>query len=607
MKRIQSVFASALVALLVLSGTTASFVAAQDATPAASATATPLADVATPGGTLPGNPQVQLVKIADGLADPVNVNTADDGSGRLFIVERIGLIRVVDKDGKLLPDPFLDIQSLVKTDFLEQGLLGLAFHPDYTKTGLFYVYYVDYQTNGDTVLAEFHVSQDDPNKADPDSERILMTQDEPFVNHNGGTVKFGPDGYLYWAMGDGGLAGDPYDNAQRLDVMLGKILRIDVDARDAGAYGIPKDNPFANTGVVLPSSQAGQMAQDGSYHPAARREICDWGVRNPWQFGFDPKTGDMYIADVGQNAWEEVDFLPAGQTCGQNLGWDHNEGAHCYPPGAASCDKIGLLPVANYDHASGDCSITGAGVYRGADSPTLDGIYFNSDFCSGRIYGLMRDANGAWVYQNLLQTALSVTGAGEDQDGNVYFTACNCKYSRTYNALDNPGGSLWKVVQADKVPSGAETAPTPTPTPAATGTEAATAAPSESTPAPTEAATEAPSASTPTGAASPAASGGEAQTAVTVEMVDIAFNPKEFTIPANTDVVVTLPNNGASQHNFAVDDHNNPNVKNLGISVDVGPGETKTVTINAPAGDYYFYCNVPGHEAAGMFGTMHVK
>jgi len=589
MRRFQFAFAFALVALMALSGTGLSLTSAQDATPAA-ATATPIADVATPGGTLPGSPQVQLVKIADGLADPVNLASTDDGSGRLFIVERIGLIRIVDKDGKLLPGPFLDIQSMVKTDFLEQGLLGLAFHPDYAKTGLFYIYYSDYLTNGNTVLAEFHVSKDDPNKADPASERVLMTQVKPYVNHNGGTVKFGPDGYLYWSMGDGGLAGDPYDNAQRYDVLLGKILRIDVNTRDAGAYGIPKDNPFANTGVVLPAAQAGQMAQDGSYHPAARREICDWGVRNPWQFGFDAKTGDMYIADVGQNAWEEVDFLPAGQTCGQNLGWDHNEGAHCYPPGAASCDKIGLLPVADYDHAKGDCSITGAGVYRGTESPTLDGIYFNSDFCSGRIYGLQRDASGKWVYQSLLQTGLSVTGAGEDQSGDIYFTACSCKYSRTYNALDNPGGSLWKVVQADKVPSGAVIAPTPTATPAATATggtpEAASAG-----------------AATPVGTT--AAGGAAAGTAIV--LVDIAFQPKEATIAANQDVVVTLTNHGAAAHNFSITDHNNPNVPNLKISVDLAPGATKTVTINAPAGDYYYYCNVPGHEAAGMFGTLHVK
>ncbi len=579
MKRFRLFFALALIAMIALGESGFVLASAQQTDPAA--TATPLADVATPGGTLPNNPSIQLVKVAGGLADPVNLASANDGSSRLFIVERVGMIRVIDKDGNLLPDPYLDISALVKTDFLEQGLLGLAFHPEYATNGLFYVYYSDYQTNGDTVLAEFHVSADDPNKADPASERVLITQDKPYVNHNGGTVHFGPDGYLYWVMGDGGLAGDPYDNAQRFDVLLGKMLRIDVDARDAGAYGIPADNPFADTGVVLPSDQASTKAQDGSYHPAAKREICNWGLRNPWQFSFDMTTGDMYIADVGQNAWEEINYLPAGQTCGWNFGWDHNEGAHCYPPEAQQCDKLGVLPVANLDHASGDCSITGIGVYRGQESPSLDGIYFNSDFCSGRVYGLAQDSNGTWIYQSLLQTSLSVTGSGQSESGELYLTSCACQFSRTYNPMDNPEGAVWRVVQTDKVPQGAEVAPTPIATPAA---EAAT-------PVPTQA----------------AAPGNDAQGQPAIELVDIAFQPTELTIAAGQDVTVTLTNNGATMHNFSITDHNNSGVENLNISVELAPGQTQTVTVNAPAGDYYFFCSVPGHEAAGMHGTMHVK
>ena len=579
MKRFRLLFALALIALIALGESGFLLASAQPADPAA--TATPLADVATPGGTLPGNPSIQLVKVAGGLADPVNLASANDGSSRLFVVERVGMIRVIDKDGNLLPDPFLDISALVKTDFLEQGLLGLAFHPEYATNGLFYVYYSDYQTNGDTVLAEFHVSADDPNKADPASERVLMTQDKPYVNHNGGTVHFGPDGYLYWVMGDGGLAGDPYDNAQRYDVLLGKMLRIDVDARDAGAYGIPADNPFADTGVVLPSDQASTKAQDGSYHPDAKREICNWGLRNPWQFSFDMTTGDMYIADVGQNAWEEINYLPAGQPCGWNFGWDHNEGAHCYPPEAAQCDKLGVLPVANLDHANGDCSITGMGVYRGQESPSLDGIYFNSDFCSGRVYGLAQDSDGTWIYQSLLQTSLSVTGSGQGESGELYLTSCACQFSRTYNPMDNPDGAVWRVVQTDMVPQGAELAPTPVASPAV---EAAT-------PVPTEAAT----------------SGNDAQGQPAIELIDIAFQPTELTIAAGQDVTVTLTNNGATMHNFSITDHQNSGVENLNISVDLAPGQTQTVTINAPAGDYYFFCSVPGHEAAGMHGTMHVE
>ena len=435
--------------------------AAQGATPTAQSPTD--GNTVEPGGTIPGNPSVQLVKVAGGLADPINIAAPDDGSGRIFIVERIGMIRIVDKDGKLLPDPFLDISNVVKTDFLEQGLLGLAFSPDYKSNGLFYVYYSDYQTNGHVYLAEYKVSADDPNKADPDSARLLLTQEKPFINHNGGTIHFGPDGYLYIAIGDGGLAGDPYDNAQRYDVLLGKILRIDVNAQGDQPYGIPKDNPFADTGVVLPSSQASKMAQDGSYHPAARREICDWGLRNPWQFSFDKKTGDLYIADVGQNVWEEVNFIPANDVCGNNFGWDKNEGAHCYPDSLTSCDKVGTLPVANYSHQSGGCSITGIGVYRGQESPTLDGIYFNSDFCSGSIYGLKQGDDGTWNYQILLDTDLQVTGSGQNADGELYVTTCNCTYGKAYDPQKNPEGAVWRIVQSDKVPSGAETAPVASP------------------------------------------------------------------------------------------------------------------------------------------------
>jgi len=435
--------------------------AAQDSTPTAMSPED--GAVVEPGGTLPGNPSVQLVKVADGLADPINVAAPDDGSGRLFIVERVGRIRIVDGDGNLLPDPFLDISDVVKTDFLEQGLLGLAFSPDYQDNGLFYVYYSDFQTNGHVYLVEYSVSDDDPNVADPDSARLLLTQEKPFVNHNGGSIHFGPDGYLYIAIGDGGLAGDPYDNAQKVDVLLGKILRIDVTPDGSAPYSIPDDNPFADTGVVLPSSQASQKAQDGSYHPAAKREICDWGLRNPWQFSFDSQTGDLYIADVGQNVWEEVNFIQADQPCGHNFGWDINEGGHCYPTEATSCDKIGVLPVANYAHSTGGCSITGVGVYRGDVSQDLDGIYFNSDYCSGSIYGLMQGDDGTWVYQILLDTDLSVTGSGQGADGELYVSSCDCVYGNSYDPEANPSGAIWRIVQDDQVPEGSEVAPASSP------------------------------------------------------------------------------------------------------------------------------------------------
>jgi glucose/arabinose dehydrogenase len=452
-----------------LGGASLASVAAQSATPALGGVPGSQAPgpVATPGGTLPGNPKVQLVKVADGFYNPVNVAAPDDGSGRLFVVDRVGYLWIVDKAGKRLPTPFLDLTSVVKTDFLEQGLLGLAFHPNYKQNGLFYVLYNDYVTSGSDFLVQYKVSAGDPNTADPNSAQLLIAQPKPYVNHNGGTVHFGPDGDLYWTMGDGGLAGDPYDNAQRYDTLLGKVLRIRVPAANGQGYAIPPDNPFAKTGVVLPSEQASKMAQDGSYHPIARRELCDWGLRNPWQFAFDPKTGDLYVADVGQNTWEEVDFAPAGQVCGHNFGWDFNEGGHCYPPSEQTCDKIGTLPVANYNHLQGDCSIAGIGVYRGAASPSLDGIYFNSDFCSGKVYGLERGQDGRWQYQVLLRTSLKVLGAGQDPSGELYLTSCpGCKYSMSYRPLtEAPTGAVWRIVQADKVPAGAQTPPSGTPSP----------------------------------------------------------------------------------------------------------------------------------------------
>jgi glucose/arabinose dehydrogenase len=448
--------------------------AAQEATPVAMTAGGPGGGTAQPGGTLPGNPSIQLVKVADGLIDPINVAAPNDGSGRLFVVERVGYLRIIESDGTVLEQPFLDIASTVKIDFLEQGLLGVAFHPDYANNGRFFVYYSDYRTQGDHFLVEYTVT-DDPNQADPDSARVLFAFEDPYVNHNGGTIHFGPDGYLYVAIGDGGLAGDPLDNAQDLGTPLGKLLRIDVDApiQEGAAYGIPEGNPF--TGQLLPMAEANQIAQTGGYHPDARPEIWAYGLRNPWQFSFDPANGDLYIADVGQVAWEEINYQPADSEGGQNYGWDFLEGAHCYPP-ETDCGVVGTLPVAEYSHAEGDCSITGMGVYRGEGSPTLDGIYFNSDFCSGRVWGLTRDDAGAWVYQELLDTTLLATGAGQDEAGEVYLTACECVFARDYNPFENPTGTLWRVVAADQVPEGAETAPLEAPeepeaTPAPEGEE----------------------------------------------------------------------------------------------------------------------------------------
>lgn len=417
-------------------------------------------EVAQPGGDLPGDPSVQLVKVAGGLADPINVSAPSDGTGRVFVVERVGTIRIIE-NGELLPEPFLDISSLVKTDFLEQGLLGLAFHPDYAENGRFFVYYSEYVTNGNHMLVEYSVSADDPNVADPESGRVLLSLDDPYFNHNGGTILFGPDGYLYVTIGDGGMAGDPLDNAQDLSTLFGKILRLDVNVDTAVApYGIPEDNPFADAGIWQ-ANVANGPAQTGDYRPDARPEIYMYGLRNAWQFSFDRETGDMYVADVGQVAWEEINVKAADEPGGQNYGWDIMEGSHCYPPDEAeNCEPFGVMPVAEYGHNEvGGCSITGIGVYRGEQSTDLDGIYFTSDFCSGRIWGLQQDDAGAWQLEELLDIELPVTGSGQGEDGELYVTTCSCMFGRDYDPLADPQGAVWQIVSSDQVPEGAETAP----------------------------------------------------------------------------------------------------------------------------------------------------
>ncbi len=433
-------------------------VAAQSSVAQDTPIAPSVGEAAVPGGTLPGNPEIQLVQVATGLVDPINVANAGDGSNRLFIIERVGPIRIMTPEGEVLETPFLDLTNTVKTDFLEQGLLGLAFHPDYANNGRFFVYYSDYSTNGAHTLAEYTVSADDPNVADPLSVRILFQIPDPYFNHNGGTIHFGPDGYLYVTIGDGGAAGDPFDNAQDLSKLHGKILRLDVDS-DQMPYGIPEDNPFAAAGQPLVGAARGEP---GYYHPDGAPEVFVYGLRNAWQFSFDSETGDMYIADVGQGMWEEINVVPAG-TSGQNFGWDHLEGTHCYPAEVTECQAFGTLPVAEYSHEDGSCSITGVGVSRSEAGPTLDGIYFASDFCSGKVWGLAQDDGGTWQFQELLDTTLLVTGAGAGEDGALYVTSCSCVFGKDYDPYTQSEGILWMIVEAGSVPADATTAPLETP------------------------------------------------------------------------------------------------------------------------------------------------
>jgi glucose/arabinose dehydrogenase len=337
---------------------------------------------------------LKLIPVAGGLTKPVHLTHAGDGSGRLFVVEQAGRI-VILKGGAVNPAPFLDIIFRVGSDANEQGLLSVAFHPNYPHNGFFYVNYTNKQ--GDTVIARYQVTAN-PDLADPNSEKILMTIGQPHANHNGGQIAFGPDGYLYIGMGDGGAANDPQNRAQNLGELLGKILRIDVN--NGEPYGVPETNPFVG-------------------NEQARPEIWSYGWRNPWRFSFDLQTDDLYVADVGQNQYEEVHVQWAGVS-GQNFGWRIMEGAHCFNPQNCDPQALGLeLPVAEYDHSQG-CSITGGYVYRGTRFPDLNGLYFYGDYCSGIIWGLRYEADNTWSHIQFMQSNHSISSFGQDEAGEVY-------------------------------------------------------------------------------------------------------------------------------------------------------------------------------------------
>jgi glucose/arabinose dehydrogenase len=326
----------------------------------------------------------------------------------MFIVERGGKIFVV-KGGVSLPVPFLDISNRVTTTGSEQGLLGLAFPPDYATKGYFYVNYTR-SPDGHTIVARYLITGD-PDRADPDSETVLLTIAQPFANHNGGQLAFGPDGFLYIGTGDGGSGGDPQNRGQDAGALLGKLLRIDVES-GAEPYGIPPGNPF----------RADLDKLD---------EIWALGLRNPWRFSFDRQTGDLYIADVGQGSFEEVDVQDARSTGGENYGWRIMEGSMCF--GSLFCNQAGLThPVVAYDHSNGDCSVTGGMVYRGEDFPTMGGIYFYGDFCSGRIWGL-RKQGSTWETSLLLDSAFLISTFGEDEAGRLY-------------VADYGGGEIYEIV-----------------------------------------------------------------------------------------------------------------------------------------------------------------
>jgi glucose/arabinose dehydrogenase len=348
----------------------------------------------------PAQPVIALEEIASGFTKPVDISHA--GDARLFITEQSGFIRIIAEDGAVLPTPFLDISGPVNDSGNERGLLGLAFHPDYANNGFFFVNYTG--PGGHTRVARFSVSASNPNVADPSSEVILLTIDQPFSNHNGGELAFGPDGYLYIGMGDGGSANDPQNNGQTPGALLGKMLRIDVDGQDAGLnYAIPASNPYADPNDSIPG------------------EIWAFGMRNPWRFSFDRLTGDLWIGDVGQGEWEEISFQPASSTGGENYGWRCYEGTHAFNLNGCGPATDYVMPVFEYSHtASGGCSVTGGFVYRGCTYPNLYGHYVFADYCNGQFWAI---APGGEVITLSNLSNLQYTSFGENYEGELFVTA----------------------------------------------------------------------------------------------------------------------------------------------------------------------------------------
>ena len=359
-----------------------------------------------------GNIQVERVFPALSFQKMTNLVQPNDTTGLMFVTEQRGIIYAFSANNSQPANVFLDITDRVNMGDTEEGLLGLAFDPAYGQNGYFYVYYSATDPRR-SVVSRFSRDQDSMYTADPESEVIVMEVPQPYANHNGGQLAFGPDGYLYIGLGDGGSGGDPQGNGQSLSTLLGKILRIDVSGLSGpGDYTIPADNPFVGTEGV-------------------RAEIWAFGLRNPWRFSFDAETGLLWAGDVGQNLWEEIDIIAKGA----NYGWNIMEGLHCYSP-STGCNQSGLaLPVFEYDHSQG-CSVTGGYVYRGDQIPSLEGYYVYGDYCSGRIWALAYDGETVTDSVLLADSVLSIASFGEDLAGNLYI-------------LDWQGGGIYTLMEAE--------------------------------------------------------------------------------------------------------------------------------------------------------------
>jgi len=371
--------------------------------------------------------QVTPVVYAEGFSSPVSIAHAT-GDDRLFVVERGGSIRIIRGDGTIEPTPFLDISGLI-TAGGERGLLGLAFHPDYAENGCFFVNYTD--LDGNTVIARFTVSEPDPDVADPETREVILSIDQPYSNHNGGDLNFGADGYLYIGTGDGGSSGDPDNNAQDMSSLLGKMLRIDID--NGTPYSIPSGNPYVE-------------------NAAYADEIWASGLRNPWRFSFDRETGDMWIADVGQNSIEEINLIPSGSGAGWNFGWRCYEGEDTYNTSECASEGEYQFPLYQYSHSTDNgCSVTGGFIYRGEEFPSLDGYYFFTDYCNDILYSL-RDSSGQWVLTKHGQyPGNNFSTFGEDRNGEIYLagitsgTVYKLTAEEGQTGISNPVLSPWTI------------------------------------------------------------------------------------------------------------------------------------------------------------------